>query len=391
MTILLLELKKIFRPVPLLLALGLLCCFLPSAVKSQRKALSQMDTSAYPMQITVYDVTEGRCSIDLLFHDHLLGRYGKTISEKDLPELAAEREQLLDQITAAAAQDPILLRNRMSFDPDSEQFSVPYLEGENEDDISEADQIYLWSVTNGQARLPGTDHPIGFLSKYRTVLDRVRENGAYQVMSYDLFALLNGNFLIVIVCSCAALLLVVPYGVGEAKSRTEGLSAASKAGRAHGRKKLAAAVLAAGLVIGLGALLAALAIAQWGLSRYSGCEVGDAMDVCWGLAEYQGLPFGAFYLLRLLELVLLGLAVNTLAALLSLRIANSVTAIACALPLPLALLAFHVCYDMAYLEKPVHFGLRLEPCGIVVCLCLTSLLLTGVRIWRSRRRDVVPG
>lgn len=391
MTILLLELKKIFRPVPLLLALGLLCCFLPQVIKGQRKALSQSDPSAYPKQITIYDVIEGRCSIDLLFHDYLLGRYGKTISEEDLPELAAEREQLLDQITAAAAQDPILLRNRMVFDPDSEQFSVPYLEGENEDDISEADQIYLWSVTNGQTRLEGTDHPIGFLSIYTTVMNRTRQNGSYQVMSYDLFALLNGNYLIVIACSCAALLLVVPYGVGEAKSRTEGLSAASKAGRAHGRKKLAAAVLAAGLVIGLGALLAALAIAQWGVSRYSGCGIGDAMDVCWGLTEYQGLTFGAFYLLRLLEHALLGLAVNTLAALLSLWIANSVTAIACTLPLPLALIAFHVGYDMAYLEKPVLFGLRWEPCGIVVCLCLSAMLLTGVRIWRSRRRDVVPG
>ena len=184
MTILLLELKKIFRPVPLLLALGLLCCFLPSAVKSQRKALSQTDTSAYPKQITIYDVTGGRCSIDLLFHDYLLERYGKTISEEDLPELAAEREQLLDQITAAAVQDPILLRNRMVFDPDSEQFSVPYLEGENEDDISEADQIYLWSVTNGQTRLEGTDHPIGFLSKYTTVMNRIRQNCSSQVMSY---------------------------------------------------------------------------------------------------------------------------------------------------------------------------------------------------------------
>ncbi len=391
MTILLLELKKIFRPVPLLLALGLLCCFLPSAVKSQRKALSQTDTSAYPKQITIYDVTEGRCSIDLLFHDYLLERYGKTISEEDLPELAAEREQLLDQITAAAAQDPILLRNRMVFDPDSEQFSVPYLEGENEDDISEADQIYLWSVTNGQTRLEGTDHPIGFLSKYTTVMNRIRQNCSYQVMSYDLFGLLSSNFLIVIACSCAALLLVVPYGVGEAKSRTEDLSVASKAGRAHGRKKLAAAVLAAGLVIGLGALLAVLAITQWGVSRYSGCDIGDAMDICWNLTEYHGLTFGAFYLLRLLEHALLGLAVNTLAALLSLRIANSVTAIACALPLPLALIAFHVGYDMAYLEKPVHIGLHWEPCGIVACLCLSAMLLTGVRIWRSRRRDVVPG
>ena len=40
-------------------------------------------------------------------------------------------------------------------------------------------------------RLKGTDHPIGFLSQYKTVIDWIEAKGVYHVMSYDLIGMLE--------------------------------------------------------------------------------------------------------------------------------------------------------------------------------------------------------
>lgn len=399
MRIIRLELKKYFRPVRLLLVLALLCCFCFTGSESQRKALTLTDTASYPDMITTSDHLFKRRSPDLLFHDHLLERYGETVTTADLPRLAAEREQLLNQITAAAAQDPIALRYGMEFHPETGTFTSSIdkaLVGE----LSQEDWDYIGSYEGGTMRLKGTDHPIVFLSQYQTVMDWIEAMGVYHVMSYDLIGMLEDNFLIVIVFSCSALLLTVPYGVLEAKSRTEGLSASTKTGRAHYSRKLASAALASGIVIGLGVLLAVLTFSQWKVSRYYGCDIGDAMNICWNNTSYlhftsysrfynttswNGVSFGAFYGLRLLLLFLLGLCVNLLAAILSLRIKNAVTAIACTLPLALLLLVYHLAYNapsIGFLHTSGH------PCEIVVGLFILTIVIIAAKVWTGKRKDV---
>ena len=399
MRILLLELKKLFRPVRLSLVLALLCCFCFAVSESQRKALSLTDTASYPDLITSGDWLSKRRSPDLLFHDHLLERYGETVTAADLPRLAAEREQLLSQITAAAAQDPIALRYGMEFHPETGTFTSS-IDKAFIGQLSQEDWDYIGSCEGGTMRLKGTDHPIVFLSQYQTVIDWIEEKGVYHVMSYDLIGMLEDNFLIVIVFSCGALLLTVPYGVLEAKSRTEGLSASTKTGRAHYSRKLAGAALASGLVIGLGVLLAILAFSQWKVSRYYGCDIGDAMNICWDETSYlhfssyhrfyqtaawNGMSFGAFYGLRLLLLFLLGLSVNLLAAILSLRIKNAVTAIACTLPLALLLLVYHLAYSAlstGFLHTSGH------PCELVAGLFILTILITAAKVWTGKRKDI---
>ena len=393
MRIIRLEMKKYFRPVRLLLVLALLCCFCFTVSESQRKALSLTDTASYPDLITSGDRLSKRRSLDLLFHDQMLEHYGETVTAADLPRLASEREQLRNQIIAAAAEDPIVLRYGMEFDPETEEFRAP-VDKEVVGTLSQEDWDYINAWEAGTMRLKGTDHPIGFLSQYKTVIDWIEAKGVYHVMSYDLIAMLKDNFLIVIVFSCAALLLTVPYGVLEAKSRTEGLSASTKTGRSHYGKKLAAAALASGLVIGLGVLLAVLAFSQWKVSRYYGCDIGDAMNICWDHTSYSrfydttswnGVSFGAYYGLRLLLLFLLGICVNLLAAILSLRIKNAVTAIACTLPLALLLLAYHLAYNapsIGFLKSSGH------PCEVFAGLFLLTIVITITKVWTGKRKEI---
>ena len=396
MRIIRLELRKYFHPVRLLLLLALLGCFCFTVSESQRKALSLTDTASYPDMITSGDWLSKRRSPDLLFHDHLLERYGETVTAADLPGLASEREQLLSQITAAAAQDPIVLRYGMEFHPETGTFTSS-IDKAFVGQLSQEDWDYIGSYEGGTMRLKGTDHPICFLSQYQTVIDRIEAKGVYHVMSYDLIAMLKDNFLIVIVFSCGALLLTVPYGVLEAKSRTESLSASTKTGRAHYSRKLASAALASGLVIGLGVLLAVLAFSQWKVSRYYGCDIGDAMNIRWDHTSYHlfeittywnGVSFGAFYGLRLLLLFLLGLSVNLLAAILSLRIKNAVTAIACTLPLALALLVYHLAYNAPSLGglSPLHTSGH--PNALAAGLGLLTLLVAAWRIRQNDRKEI---
>lgn len=396
MRIIRLELKKYFHPVRLLLVLALLCGFCFAVSESQRKALSLTDTASYPDLITSGDTLFKRRSMDLLFHDHLLERYGETVTTADLPRLASEREQLLNQITAAAAQDPIVLRYGMEFDPETGTFTSS-IDKDSAGKLSNEDWDYIGSCEGGTMRLKGTDHPICFLSQYQTVIGRIEAKGVYHVMSYDLIAMLKDNFLIVIVFSCGALLLTVPYGVLEAKSRTEGLSASTKTGRAHYSRKLAGAALASGIVIGLGVLLAVLAFSQWKVSRYYGCDIGDAMNICRDHTSYHlfetttywnGVSFGAYYGLRLLLLFLLGLSGNLLAAILSLRIKNAVTAIACTLPLALLLPVYHLAYNAPSLGGLTPLHISGHPNELTVGIVLLALLLTTARILKYRRAEV---
>lgn len=399
MRIIRLEMKKYFRPVRLLLVLALLCYLCFTVYESQRKALSLTDTASYPDLITGSDQMYKWRSPDLLFHDHLLERYGETITEADLPQLASEREQLRNQITAAVAQDPIALRYGMEFDPETEEFRVP-VDRELAGNLSQEDWDYINAWEGETMQLKGMDHPIGFLSQYKTVIDWVEANGVYHVMSYDLIAMLDDIFLIVIGFACAALLLTVPYGVLEAKSRTEGLSASTKTGRSHYSRKLAGVALASGIVIGLGVLLAVLAFSQWKVSRYYGCDIGDAMNIWWHNTSYpfftaysrffnttswNGVSFGAFYGLRLVLLFLLGLCVNLLAAILSLRIKNAVTAIACTLPLALLLLVYHLAYnapDGGFIRTSGH------PCEVVAVLFLLTIVITAAKVLTGKRKEI---
>ena len=393
MRIIRLEWKKYFRPVRLLLVLALLCWFCFAVSESQRKALSLTDTASYPEQITVYDTISKRRSADLLFQDYLLDTYGETLTQADVSSLAAERQSLLEQVIAASKTDPVLLRYEMWFDEDMMSFVSESTE-EKGNPRPEEDDVYIWSLVNGQLRMKGTDHPIGFINSLQTVIEWIEAEGVYHVMSYDLIAMLKDNFLIVIVFSCAALLLTVPYGVLEAKSRTEGLSASTKTGRSHYGKKLAAAALSSGIVIGLGVLLAVLAFSRWKVSRYYGCDIGDAMNICWDNTSYgrfydttswNGVNFGAYYGLRLLILFLLGLFVNLLAAILSLRIKNTVTAIACTLPLALLLLVYHLAYDapsIGFLHTSGH------PHELAAGVLLLTLLVTAAKLRSVGRKEI---
>ena len=112
------------------------------------------------------------------------------------------------------------------------------------------------------------------------------------------------------------------------------------------------------------------------------------MDICWDIGSWKGVTFGAYYGLRLLLLFLLGLSVNLLAAILSLRIKNAVTAIACILPLALLLLAYHLSYNAPSLDFLKPFDTSGHPHEVAAGLFLLTVGITAAKLWTSKRKDV---
>ncbi len=112
------------------------------------------------------------------------------------------------------------------------------------------------------------------------------------------------------------------------------------------------------------------------------------MDICWDISSWKGVTFGAYYGLRLLLLFLLGLCVNILAAILSLRLSNSVTAIACILPLALLLLAYHLAYNAPSIGFLEPFDTSGHPHEVAAGLFLLTVGITAAKLWTGKRKDI---
>ena len=112
------------------------------------------------------------------------------------------------------------------------------------------------------------------------------------------------------------------------------------------------------------------------------------MDICWDISSWKGVTFGAYYGLRLLILFLLGLCVNVLAAILSLRLSNSVTAIACILPLALLMLVYHLAYNAPSTGFLKPFDTSGHPHEVAAGLFLLTVGITAAKLWTGKRKDI---
>lgn len=358
------ELKKLFRPCCLLAFLVLLVALWRAIPESQQQVCERMHTQNYPEQFTIYD----NCSVDLLFNDFLLETYGDTLTADDLPELRRRHAELLDQVDRAVPNDEILQRIGQTFDRETESFSgFEVLPGEELPDLgfTEEEQIYEWSCINGQTRLAGTDHPIGFLFLFREVIYTVEQFGVYHVCAPSLINAIGDNLIIVTFFSVAALALVVIYGTAETRSRTNVLAYTSRIGRRIDRRKLLSAAIAGAITVAVGVAVTAILFSFWDVQRYYGCEIDSAMrDIrClqWKFSDtplslllapqgqgFGGISFGALYLTQLAMLFLVGASGCTLGAVISLRCRHTITAAVCCAPIAVGELLFAFHYVLLY-------------------------------------------
>lgn len=381
MTMALHELKKIFRIKYCAIAVIILLVLCANVPQNQVAAMKITHIESYPDQFTLDD----GYSVDVLFQDFLLDIYGNTVTKDDLPDLQHRKDLLLNQVANAAASDEVLLRIGTKFNAERAEF----FETDPDRTISEADQVYEWSCVNGQMKLAGTDYPIGFIKSLQTVIAHIQQYESYKVLGRDILSLLRKNLGIVTSFSIAALALVIPYGVSEARSRTETLAYTTKTGRKAFIKKVLAIGIANALVIAAGVHLAFILFSSWQMERFYACEISSAMTELKGLqnASYGSMSLIEYYVLALFTLYFLGVSGNILAGVMSLHIGNAVSAIACCLPV----IAGAWFFRLQYLDKLLDYGRSMqatpawEPQVVTITVVFAMLFITWGTHYRKNK------
>ena len=345
MRIILWEWKKLFRPIPILLCLGVFILLSLDVPEKYLHGKQLLDTKNYPESFTIYD----DYSIDILFHDFLLENYGTPIGLEHLENLTQLRNTLLDQVDVAAQKDEVLIRTNTLFKREGLYFysTSPGSSAEYpENDISEEDQIYIWSCVNGQMKLAGTDYPVGFLPRLDTVIAALQTGDLYHVLSSDLvYPVMSYNIDLLQSFIFSTWVLVIFYGISEAKSRTELLAFSTKNGRKMYPQKVFATSAACFLIIVAGMLCTASLFKSMGVIPYWDSLLNSLFlpdmfgNYKLGLTISHNINFGQLYWLLLGMTALMGFASSIIITHLSLLCVQAVSAIAYSIPV---LLAFNI-------------------------------------------------
>lgn len=390
MKILLLELKKFFRLRNVVIALAVLWLLwnVLNVSGSHKAAVISTHVDDYPGRITVNDYDY---SIRMLFEEYLLETYGNAITEAQLDELVDKRETLIEQVAAAAAVDEVLLRTLTTFRPDPYGNGVEFTTTLSPEDaeFSAEDQLYLWDCTNGQMHFPGTDHPVYFIDGFKDVIELIQEHGEYHVLPRDLLLKVRYNQMPIVYFIIAALLLVIPYGVSESRSRTEQLVFSTKAGRKTYLCKVLAAGIGSFIVIGIGVIVVSVMFSQWEVERYYDSLIDSAMAVFKWTDPYQvtidlakqygGISLLTFYIVMCMVFLLVGTGLTVVAAVVSLAVRNAVTGIAASIPVIASVIVFFIRYIYLALDYSSHSLIsRWEHCAyagliLVLSTCIASL------------------
>jgi len=373
------EVKKIIRPLPVVLCLIALLLLSINVPKNYIQSKQLLNTKEYPDKFTLYD----NYSVNVLFHDFLLDKYGTIVLIDDLDSIVAKRTELLEQIDAAAQKDEVLLRTGTLFNRESAEFYTTIAPMEhNSQSLSEEDQRYVWSCINGQMRLDETDCPIGFLKELDTVIQTLKSGNPYQVLPADIFPIMRKCVSVIIGFVVASWLLVIPYGVAESRSGTQMLSFSTKQGRKSYANKMTAALMLSSIIIVIGAIISALLFAAIGADRYYKSDVISALhSVNLSIDGLDKLKLVEVYSLLLGMTAIVGLSSTILIANISLHFKHAVSAIACSLPVIFTFIAWYIAYTQVALDYgnttiSFHSGCILVTISIVItCVFSAGLIL----------------
>ena len=385
------EMKKVFRPGNCLIALAVLVALSVFVPGQQAKTVLRMHTNDYPEQFGIYD----DYSVDVRFEDHLLEVYGGVITEADREDLKTRLETLEEQLIRAAKTDEILLRIGTFYEK-----GLGFVGARSyEDEIDEGDQIYEWGCINGQVKLEGMDHQIGFVDRYRQVLDVLTQDGIYHVLGVEPFAAIYHNLRILVTFVYAGMSLIIVYCNSEVRSRTERLAYTTKTGRSVYLKKVAASTFAGCLVTLLGTAVAILLFSQWEIQRYYNAVIDSGLSLvkthitgngsisreklCYGITFFE------LYIMLIGMLWLGSLSIFPLVSVICLRARYAVSAIALVLPVFWLVEMFWLQYYTKGIGRSgAVLNNRYEPFVLLLGAFVVSIMITVLSYSFKREQDL---
>lgn len=380
MRIIVQEIKKMMQPAYLVLYSIFLVIILFIVIPQQDRFVDLTKAENYPASFTIYD----DYSVDVLFHYYLLETYGIEVHPDQLDSIIEQRELLLNQIDAAAKEDPVLQRIGLVFDHELGEFQGLIMDPNRS--ISEPDQIYEWSCINGQMRLAGTDHPIGFLDRLESVANYLNAGTSYPVLSADLVSAIRNCIGVLLVCIIMSWPAVICFGINESKSNTQSLYVTTRTGRREYQYKLIAGLIPVFLLFLIGTLISGISFVCSGAYSYAPIPVGHALSYLQiTLPAFMAeISFGPFYAVILSLLIFIGLAGATIVLHISLKNKHAVSAVAKSLPLILLILVTYIRYISVGLDYG-NMKIRFVEFGVIAAIFIISAAMTSV-IMVARRR-----
>lgn len=294
MRILLQELKKLFRPRLMVIALVLwLALSFVLSFRDYGTLYTMMHTENYPAHYTVYG---SEYSVELQFTDMLLEEYGPSIEREELPRMQAQLDRMTQQILDAAAKDEVFQRYHITVNPDlsynEPEYSAPPItdEADTASNVgpyqSEEDYYYVLAYRDGQLKFDSMDEPVYFAQALRDLIPlltekaaRTGEDSLYYVMSNTLLYHLRELLFPVCAVAIAGLICLIPtYAILENKSRTPQLLCSTKTGRRILGYRFGAVAAGSLLCAGVGVLTFAILLIPLDLEPYYHTPIRDVLS-----------------------------------------------------------------------------------------------------------------
>lgn len=373
-----------------------LCLVFPGTLRECMSLKNKFDTESYPEQIPL---DTSAYSVELKFNDMLLKNYGNSIGSTELPLVRNQFEAFAKQLKTAAENDGILKRNGIELNDDLLFCSI--YDSPDTHEISEADQQYIWECTNGVRQLANTDYPVYFAGALKNIVNYMEnysesDTPVYNVLSNTVVSGIKTNLQIILWATISAVFLVVPYMTEENRSRIELFEYTSKTGRSSYLNKIFAVIIASICTTGTGAVCSALILHRWNLSRYYHSNISTLLfiDKNIGYSEFLNKCYSECSLIQIYFYLLTGLlifciSVISLAAAVSYRFDNIISAFAVALPFMVAPISFFLRYisDGLSLDGGI-FTTKLEPVFVTLLILSVTTAVILFDIHRRKTADI---
>lgn len=289
------ELKKLFRPRLMVIALVLwLALSFVLSFQDYGTLYKTMHTENYPAHYSFID--SSAYSLNLQFTDMLQEEYGPSIEQEELPGMQAQLNRMTQQILDAAARDEVFQRYHITVNPDLTcnvpGYSSPPITDETDTSSgfapyqSEEDYYYVGGFLSGRLRFDSMDEPVYFAQALRDLIPLLTEKAAltgedslYYVMSDTLLYHLSELLFPVCAAAIAGLIcLIPPYAILENKSRTPQLLYSTKTGRRILGYRFGAVTAGSLLCAGVGVLTFAILLIPLDLEPYYHTPIRDVLS-----------------------------------------------------------------------------------------------------------------
>lgn len=414
------ELKKLFRPQYVAIALVVFIVssgfYAVPGFHYNYPVTHQPQPQSNATEAVFYD------SCDVLFTDMLLTEYGPAIEKSELPRFREQTERFFTQVREAVKNDTKLQDAHMRLNddyqiiPDFDFYDGPDMEKEHE----YMDNPYISACLYGNIQLPGTDYPLGFAYKMHLLLTGLesasaatsgQEDVLYHVTSFEFIREMSYALLPILFASLCSILVIVPYGILENRSRTLPLLCSTRTGRKLERKRLGAALICVLCFVAVGAALAVVQFTSWDMDAYYATVADDGIYEANGLSldfrgkiggfsdespiAYGGSTFLGLFIQLFIFSVISGIICPLLALLIAFHLRNRVTAFTASL-LP-ALLEFGIfSLDVfrptggsgIFSSGRLHFLFPGEPWVVLSALAVILILIAAVHFSRLRRCEI---